>query len=79
MLADDQLSLFEWMLSQVLMRHLRPKYESVASPFVNYYALRGLRDECSLVLSALAWSGHDPALANQAFDEGSERAFGSTP
>lgn len=62
-LADERLSLFEWVLSQLLMRHLRPKFERVRSPRVEYYALGQLADECSVVLSALAYSGSNPEEA----------------
>ena len=65
-LADDHLSLFEWVLSQVLMRHLRPKFEQVRSPRIEYYALGQLGPECSVVLSALAHSGADAEQAFQA-------------
>lgn len=68
-LADQRLSLFEWMLSQVLMRHLRPKFERVKTPIITVYALGKLSRECSVVLSALAWSGHDPSQAESAFDK----------
>ena len=66
-LADDRLSLFEWMLSQVLMRHLRPRFEKVRTPMVEQFYLSKLGKECSIVLSALAWSGHDPQQAEKAF------------
>ena len=72
-LADERLSLFEWMLSQVLMRHLRPKFEKVRTPFVTHYALAKLSPACSVVLSALAWSGHDPNLAEKAFREAAKQ------
>ena len=66
-LADERLSLFEWMLSQVLMRHLRPKFEKVRPPYVTQFALGKVSHACSVVLSALAWSGHDESMASQSF------------
>ena len=72
-LADERLSLFEWMLSQVLMRHLRPKFERVKSPLVEYFALGKLAPECSVVLSALAWSGHDQSQAQPSFRAAAKR------
>lgn len=65
--ADERLSLFEWTLSQVLLRHLRPKYESVRSPLVVSYSLAKKREACEVVLSAIASSGHEEGLADEAF------------
>lgn len=55
--ADSKIDLFEWMLSQVLIRHLKPQFETVRSPRITYYGLQKLGDDCSLLLSAIAYSG----------------------
>ena len=65
--ADDRLSLFEWMLSQVLLRNLRPKFESIRSLVVVHYSLAKKRDACEVTLSSLAWSDNEPDVAQQAF------------
>jgi Zn-dependent protease with chaperone function len=54
--ADDRLSLFEWTLSQVLLRNLRPQFERVRSPRVKYNSLYPLSHECGVLLSALAYA-----------------------
>ncbi|QDV76110.1 M48 family metallopeptidase [Botrimarina mediterranea] len=54
--ADDRLSLFEWTLSQVLLRNLRPQFERVRSPRVQYSSLYPLSHECGVLLSALAYA-----------------------
>lgn len=54
--ADDRLSLFEWTLSQVLLRNLRPQFERVRSPRVKYSSLYPLSHECGVLLSALAYA-----------------------
>ncbi len=54
--ADNRLSLFEWTLSQVLLRNLRPQFERVRSPRVKYSSLYPLSHECGVLLSALAYA-----------------------
>jgi len=63
--ADDRLSLFEWVLRRVLRRHLadaepgRPKRARV-------YHLGPVADEAAVLLSTLAWAGHQDAAAAEA-------------
>jgi Zn-dependent protease with chaperone function len=68
--ADNRLGLFEWALAQILMRHLRPQFETVKPPQVRYYALKQLSHPCSVLLSTLAHSGHAAALPEIAFAAG---------
>lgn len=68
--ADNQLDLFEWMLSQVVMRHLKGQYEEVRSPRVNYFALLQMGKECSVLLSTVAIAGNSEAKAQEAFQRG---------
>ena len=65
--ADDRLSLFEWMLHRVLMRHLRPQFEDAATPPIAYYGLQRLSQPCATLLSALARAGNTPAEAEISF------------
>ena len=69
--ADNQLALFEWMLSQVLMRHLRPQFEPVRSPRIHYYGLQKLVDPCSTLLSAISYAGNSDEVAQAAFRKAS--------
>ena len=52
--ADKRIGLFEWALHNILLRHLRPQFESVRPTQVRYYGLQRLTRECSCLLSALA-------------------------
>ncbi len=65
--ADQRLGLFEWTLHQILLRHLRPQFEPVRSPPINYYGLQQLGEQISVLLSTLAHaSQHDDEAAFQA-------------
>ena len=52
--ADRRLSLFEWTLHHILLRHLRPQFENVRPPQIAYYGFQRLGQQCSILLSALA-------------------------
>jgi hypothetical protein len=52
--ADERVGLFEWTLHQILLRHLRPQFESVAPNPIRYYGLQRLSEQCSVLLSVLA-------------------------
>jgi hypothetical protein len=66
--ADDRLGLFEWSLHHILLRHLKPQFEAVKATQTRYYGLKQLSDPCSVLLSTLAYVGHDDAEAARAFD-----------
>ncbi len=65
--ADKKIDLFEWMLSQVLLRHLRPQFEQVRSPRIDYYGLQQLGIPCATLLSAVAHAGDTEEDAMEAF------------
>ncbi len=65
--ADAKLSLFEWTLARVLMRHLQPQFERVREPGVRYYGLQKLGEECSVLLSTLAHAAGNEGHAADAF------------
>ncbi len=67
--ADRRVALFEWTLHRVLLRHLRPQFESARPPRVAYYALTRLGGPCSVLLSALAYAGNAPDKAREALAE----------
>ncbi|QDU87175.1 hypothetical protein Pla175_05310 [Pirellulimonas nuda] len=69
--ADQRLGLFEWTLGQVLSRHLRPQYEKVRAPAVQYYGLQKLGAQVAQVLSTLAYVGGDDTQASAAFSDAS--------
>lgn len=68
--ADNRLSIFEWTLSQVLVRNLRRQYVPVESTATLYHRLPKLADELSLLLSILARVGHDGNEVQDAFSAG---------
>ncbi|MCA9126068.1 MAG: M48 family metallopeptidase [Planctomycetales bacterium] len=70
--ADQQIDLFEWMLSQVLMRHLTPQFETVRRPGVQYYGLQQLAPQCSVLLSIVASAGNSDEVAAASFRRGAE-------
>lgn len=59
--ADSRLSLFEWTLSQVLLRHIRPQFERVRSPRLQHKTLYPLGRECGVLLSTIAHACGDEA------------------
>lgn len=69
--SDQQLTLFEFTLQKVLMRHLAGAFGRRPSYKVRYRSLEPLREECRVVLSALAYAGHETdAEAATAFRDG---------
>jgi hypothetical protein len=66
--ADDRHSLFEWVLAQILIRHLRPHFAQVRSPVTLYYSLKGLAEPVSVLLSTMARVGHTEQWVGPAFD-----------
>lgn len=67
--ADDRIDIFEYALQRVLIHHLDLTFAGTAKPRpVNYYSIRGLEQETSLILSTLARIG-------QADEESAEAAF----
>lgn len=73
--ADAQTDVFEYALQRVLFRHLAPVFGGTPKPRpANYYAIRGLEKETSLVLSTLARKGNeDERTASEAFRAATER------
>lgn len=55
--ADARLSLFEWTLSRILLRHLRPRFERVRSPRLRWRAIDEVPGAASVALSTLAHEG----------------------
>lgn len=68
--ADSRLSLFEWTLSQVLLRHIRPQFERVRSPRLKHKTLYPLSRECGVLLSTIAHACGDESGAALGYDAG---------
>ncbi|MCH9651234.1 MAG: M48 family metallopeptidase [Deltaproteobacteria bacterium] len=70
--ADQRVSLFEYTLHRILLRHLAPHFQRITPPVTQYYSLKKLHSECSALLSGLANFGHaNPEVAAQAQQRGS--------
>lgn len=69
--ADGEIDLFEYVLQKVVLRHLDGQFNQVRKPVVQYYALRPLASDCSVLLSALAHVGlEERAQCRAAFQQG---------
>ncbi|MCZ6696746.1 MAG: M48 family metallopeptidase [Acidobacteria bacterium] len=67
--ADKQVSLFEWVLQRIVLRHLEPQFSRVETGRARYHTLNRLIRPCAVLLSALSHSGHhDPATVQAAFE-----------
>lgn len=74
--ADQKLTIFEWTLSRVLLRHLRSQYVSPRSLTTQYHRLQRLTHEVSVLLSTLARVGHSSQEAASAFQVAAEHLPG---
>ncbi|MEY2429590.1 MAG: hypothetical protein QOJ40_2475 [Verrucomicrobiota bacterium] len=71
--SDNQIDLFEYVLQKVVLRHLDPHFNGARKPVIQYYALKPLVPDCSVILSALAYVGQDdPEKIRAAFQQGAE-------
>ncbi len=52
--ADQEIALFEWSLYRIVLRHLRPQFETIKSSRTQYYSLTRLGREIGVLLSTLA-------------------------
>jgi Zn-dependent protease with chaperone function len=72
--ADAKLSLFEFTLQRILLRHLQPHFHPSRPPAVAYGSLRAVSRQASLLLSILAHAGQAQSeRATQAFARGAQR------
>lgn len=66
--ADESISLFEWVLRRIIIRHLEPHFEPKRREVAQFYKLRLLSRDLEVVLSTLALNGASDR-------EGATRAF----
>ena len=72
--ADDRISLFEFALHHILIRHLEPRFGRPPQTSIRHHRLEGVEEEGAVLLSALAYAGtSDDIEAQEAFSEGSRR------
>jgi hypothetical protein len=69
--ADGEIDLFEYVLQKIVLRHLDGQFNGARRAVVQYYALKPLVPDCSVLLSALAHIGsEDAAQCEAAFQKG---------
>ena len=57
--SDNKVELFEFVLQKIVLRHLAPKFGMARPSAVQYYTLKPLVPDCTVILSALAYVGSD--------------------
>lgn len=80
--ADGEIDLFEYVLQKIALRHLGGQFTGARKNIVQYYALKPLVPDCSVLLSALAHIGSEnPAECEAAFQSGATNlsAYAQTP
>ncbi len=71
--SDNEITLFEFMLQKIVMRHLETRFYPDRRMPIQFYDLRALAEDAGVVLSALAYCGaDDQARAEAAFAQGAE-------
>jgi len=69
--SDEKISLFEYVLHRLLLRHLDSGFNAVEAPGVKYRNLEPVIEDCTVVLAMLAHQGHRLfAEAEKAFADG---------
>lgn len=70
--ADNKIDLFEWTLQRIILRNVEPEFRRVNPPRVIYRGLDRVRAQCQVLLSTLAYAGHDDiGRARNAFEQAS--------
>jgi uncharacterized tellurite resistance protein B-like protein len=57
--SDQKIELFEFVLQKIVLHHLTPKFSQQRPPNVQFYTVKPLVPDCSVILSALAYAGSD--------------------
>ena len=71
--SDRQIDLFEYMLQKIVLHHLEPNFVPTPKKVTQYYDLKPLAADCGVLLSAMAYVGHeDLAQVQAAFARGAE-------
>jgi Zn-dependent protease with chaperone function len=80
--ADGEIDLFEYVLQKIVLRHLDTQFNGARKTVIQYYALKPLAADCSVLLSALAHAGsEDAAQCEAAFNQGAQNLgyYAQTP
>ncbi|MBT4901962.1 MAG: M48 family metallopeptidase [Verrucomicrobia bacterium] len=77
--ADEQIDLFEFSLSKLVIRHLEPHFLKDRKKVVQVYSLKRLNHECSVLISSLACTaGSDDETIKMAYDAGAAHLASAT-
>lgn len=69
--ADKKVSLFEYVIQRMLLRHLDPTFKKMLVPPVRYNVIDQVQVECFIILSILAWqSNAGTSIAEESFIRG---------
>ena len=72
--ADEQIDLFEFSLSKLVIRHLEPHFLKQRKKVTQVYSLKRLGHECSVLISSLACTaGSDNETIKTAYEAGAAR------
>jgi Zn-dependent protease with chaperone function len=79
--ADRKISLFEYTLQSVLIRHLDPVFRKIPLQVIKYHVIDQVQVECLMLLSILAWRGSTGrSAAEESFRRGiAELNIGGKP
>ncbi|HVU26618.1 MAG TPA: M48 family metallopeptidase [Verrucomicrobiae bacterium] len=59
--SDGKVELFEFVLQKIVLRHLDSQFHGARKPVVQFYSIKPLAPDCTVLLSALADAGSDNA------------------
>ena len=77
--ADEQIDLFEFSLSKLVIRHLEPQFLKERKKVAQVYSLKRLDHECSVLISSLACTaGSDDETIKMAYDAGAAHLASAT-
>jgi uncharacterized tellurite resistance protein B-like protein len=77
--ADESIDLFEYSLSKLVIRHLEPHFVTQRKKTAQYYSLKKLSRECSVLISSLACTaGSDEEAIQAAYDAGAIHLAGTS-
>lgn len=69
--CDYQIDLFEFTITKIVKRNLEPRYRKVRKIKPVYSSLESVKEDCKVLLSAVAWTGSgDQNVAQKAFNYG---------
>ncbi len=78
--ADSRIDIFEFALSQMIIRHVEPAFGRVSTAPIKYRTAEKVVPACSVILAALAvWGTGKPDIATSCYTAGSARFNAKLP